>query len=104
MSAEAQTGGITELALADSFIMQVLRGWRLLQAASLSPEETRDILSTTQNKMSFEAISQALQTLWDEQLLGHRYRPWHGHLSLHEWDNAWHDDDPWQSEEHYDDL
>ena len=104
MSAEAQTGGITELALADSFIMQVLRGWRLLQAASLSPEETRDILSTTQNKMSFETISQALQTLWDEQLLGHRYRPWHGHLNLHEWDNAWQDDDPWHSEEHYDDL
>ena len=103
-SAEAQTGGVTEMALADSFIMQVLRGWRLLQAASLSPEETRDILSTTQNRMSFEAISEALQTLWDEQLLGQRYRPWHGQLNLHEWDQAWQDEEDWYMDEHYDDF
>jgi ribonuclease HI len=42
-----------------------------LKAASLTPEEARDILSTTQNKLDFEAISQALSALWDEQLLGH---------------------------------
>ena len=39
---------IDELSMADSFIMGVLRGWRLLQAA-------------------------ALQNLWDDQLLGQRY-------------------------------
>ena len=50
---------VSEVSLADSFIMGVLRGWRLLKAASLTPEETRDILSTTQNKLDFEAISQA---------------------------------------------
>ena len=33
--------------LADSFIMSVLRGWRLLKVASLTPEGTRDIVSTT---------------------------------------------------------
>ena len=40
--------------MADSFIMGVLRGWRLLQAASLSPEDKRDILSTTRNSLEYE--------------------------------------------------
>ena len=87
---------LNELSIADSFIMGVLRGWRLLQAACLSPEETRDILSTTQNKLDFDAISQALQTLWDEQLLGHRYpsnRQSHGFINWqeHEEPQTWND-------------
>ena len=72
--------------------MKVLRGWSLLQAASPSPEEMREILSTTQNKMDFESISQALQSLWDEQLLGHRYQPWTSSTSYsnwHEWQDDW---------------
>ena len=82
--------------------MKVLRGWRLLQAASLSPEEMRDILSTTQNKMDFESISQALQSLWDEQLLGHRYPSWTSSTSYanwHEWQDEWPSD---SFEENYD--
>ena len=74
--------------------MGVLRGWRLLKAASLTPEETRDILSTTQNKLDFEAISQALSALWDEQLLGHRYSQHagrHGSSNNALW-HEWHDD------------
>ena len=54
--------------------MQVLRGWRLLQTANLSPAETRDILSSTQQRLTFEAISGALQSLLGEQLLGQRYQ------------------------------
>ena len=65
---------IDELSVADSFIMSVLRGWRLLQAAGLSAEEVRDILSSTRNSLDYETVSQALQGLWDEQLLGHRHR------------------------------
>ena len=92
-------GTITELSMADSFIMGVLCGWRLLQAASLSPEDKRDILSTTRNSLEYEAISQALQMLWDEQLLGNRQRP-PQHLNYHEadlnyqdaWDQDW---EPW---------
>ena len=38
---------VSEVSLADSFIMSVLRGWRLLKVASLTPEGTRDIVSTT---------------------------------------------------------
>ena len=49
--------GVSELSVTDSFIMGVLRGWRLLQAACLNPEETRDILSATQNSLDFEAIT-----------------------------------------------
>ena len=85
---------VSEVSLADSFIMGVLRGWRLLKAASLTPEETRDILSTTQNKLDFEAISQALSALWDEQLLGHRYSQHagrHGSSNNALW-HEWHDD------------
>ena len=65
-----------------------------MKAASLTPEETRDILSTTQNKLDFEAISQALSALWDEQLLGHRYSQHagrHGSSSNALW-HEWHDD------------
>ena len=65
---------IDEMSIADSFIMGVLRGWRLLQAAGLTPEEKRDILSSTRNSLDYEVIAQALQGLWDEQLLGHRYQ------------------------------
>ncbi|CAE7252767.1 unnamed protein product [Symbiodinium sp. CCMP2592] len=64
---------IDELAIADSFIMEVLRGWRLLQAAGLTAEEKRDILSTTKNSLDYEVIASALQNLWDEQLLGQRH-------------------------------
>ena len=75
--------------------MGVLCGWPLLQAACLNAEETRDILSTTQNKLEFEAISKVLQTLWDEQLLGQCYpsssaAPQHGHLCWQSWE-----DDQW---------
>ena len=41
------------LTSADSFLLDVLRGWRLLQAASLSKDEWRDILSATGNKLDF---------------------------------------------------
>ncbi|CAE7241764.1 Smyd3 [Symbiodinium sp. CCMP2592] len=94
---------IDEMSVADSFIMGVLRGWRLLQAAGLSAEEKRDILSTTRNSLNYEVISQALQGLWDEQLLGHR-PPGGGHLNYvdntdasylnyqdyeEDWDDGW---------------
>ncbi|CAE7800179.1 unnamed protein product [Symbiodinium sp. CCMP2592] len=65
-------GAIDELSVADSFIMGVLRGWRLLQAAGLTAEEKRDILSTTKNSLDYDTVASALQSLWDEQLLGHR--------------------------------
>ena len=42
--------------------LNVLRGWRLL-VASLSPEEWRDILSTS-GRLDYES-SDALQTLWE---------------------------------------
>jgi hypothetical protein len=53
---------------ADSFVLDVLRGWRL-QAASLNREEWRDILSATNSMLDFDSISNALQVLWDEQLM-----------------------------------
>ena len=53
----------------DTFILDVLRGWRLLVAASLSSEEWRDVLATTtNNKLDYLSVSDALQTLWDEQM------------------------------------
>ena len=74
---------VNEMTVADSFIMGVLRGWRLLQAAGLSAEEKRDILSATKNSLDYEVISGALQNLWDDQLLGHRHHGSSGHLNAH---------------------
>ena len=62
-----------ELNVMDSFIINVLRGWRLLVAASLGPEEWRDILSATNGRLDYDSISDALQTLWDEQLTATRF-------------------------------
>ena len=98
------TAGVNELSPTDSFIMGVLRGWRLLQAACLNAEETRDILSTTQNRLEFEAISKALQTLWDEQHLGQRYHHHppssgsYGHVyNASTWDDESWPSDSWDS-------
>ena len=91
--------------LQDSFILDVLRGWRLLQAASLTLEERRDVLSSTQNRLDFESVSQALQIMWDEQLAGVRksnpmssgYTPQVFSLEANDWsrqgDASWAGDD-----------
>ena len=62
-------GAIDEFSLADSFVLGVLRGFRLLQSAGLSAEDKRDILASTKGSLEFSSITQALQTLWDEQFL-----------------------------------
>ena len=95
---------IDELSVADSFIMGVLRGWRLLQAAGLTAEEKRDILSTSRNSLDYEVIAQALQGLWDEQLLGHRSHgtaSYQNYAAYHEdMDANYHDaTDDWYPEE-----
>lgn len=63
----------------DSFILDVLGGWRLPVAASLSPDEWPFFLATTGNKLDYLSISNALQTLWDDQLGGGN--KWHGATS-----------------------
>ena len=65
-----ETSDINEFSLADSFVLGVLRGFRLLQAAGLSPEDKRDILASTKGSLEFDVVTKALQTLWDEQFLG----------------------------------
>ena len=50
------------------FILDVMRGWRLLVAACLSSDEWRDVLASTGNKLDYQSIAAALQVLWDEQL------------------------------------
>ncbi|CAE7564781.1 unnamed protein product, partial [Symbiodinium necroappetens] len=80
--AEVPREAVDEMSVADSFILGVLRGWRLLQAAGLSAEEKRDILSSTKNSLDYEVVAAALQSLWDDQLLGHRNHSGHGTYSL----------------------
>eukprot|EP00439_Symbiodinium_sp_Y106_P001694 s8914_g1.t1 len=112
------SGPLDELSFADSFLLGVLRGWRLLQAAGLSPEEKRDILSTSKNSLEYDVIAAALQTLWDEQLLGYRHQqpslhPYNVHhldardddhlyyqASEDEW---WYEDDTWWYDDYYTD-
>lgn len=67
-----------DLSLADSFVLGVLRGFRLLQSAGLSADEKRDILSATKGSLDFSQVSQALQILWDEQFLGRSHQPHQG--------------------------
>jgi len=45
--------------LAGSFILNQLRGWRLLSGAALSSEEWRSILASTKNQLDYDSISSA---------------------------------------------
>ncbi|CAE7238727.1 unnamed protein product [Symbiodinium sp. CCMP2592] len=97
----------------DSFILDVLRGWRLLQAASLSLEERRDVLSSTANRLDFESVSNALQILWDEQLSGARRQSnnpnSHGNPQVYHmeeqggYEAQWAEHGQWEEEDWYDD-
>ena len=58
------------LSVSDSFILEQLRGWHLLTSASLSTDEWRDVLGTTQGKLDYVSISDALHVLYDEQMAG----------------------------------
>ena len=103
----SQTGGTNSLSFTDSFVLGVLRGFRLLQAAGLSPEDKRDIIGATRGSLEFDVIARALQTLWDEQFLG-RHSP--GVLQSHmaeqedvDWSWACHEEQAWDwSEWDYD--
>ena len=97
----AQSKPLDELSLADSFVLGVLRGFRLLQAAGLNPDEKRDIISTTKGSLEFETVTQALQTLWDDQLLGGRTGSFGQQAMFQELyasqaaDDWWEDDESW---------
>ena len=101
----------------DNFILDVLRGWRLLNAASLTSDEWRDILAATNNKLDYLSVSDALQTLWDEQLGGSRWpsssqshgqqwynQHWTEQTAMHDWNEqqwvqqAW-EDQSWVANE-----
>ena len=107
---------LSELSFADSFVLGVLRGYRLLQAAGLSPEERRDILSSTGGSLEFEHVTKALQTLWDEQFLGARHaghssnlhfqETFHAEVNGDDQNASWHEDafwaDDWSSWQDWD--
>ena len=103
--AEVPKPAVSEMSVTDSFIMGVLRGWRLLQASGLSAEEKRDILSATKNSLDYEVVSAALQNLWDDQLLGHRSSHNMMHMNMldgsadsvpfHHYDGYYHEQDDW---------
>ena len=104
--------GVTELSLADSFVLGVLRGFRLLQASGLSPDDMRDIISTTKGSLEFEVVTKALQTLWDDQLVGRRHAggwsPSKTHEAMFEEatspsDDWWDDANVAQYDDNYDD-
>ena len=71
---------INELTFADSFVLGLLRGFWILQAAGLTPDERRVILSSTRGFVEFEEITKALQTLWDEQFAGQRHQVHQAHF------------------------
>ncbi|CAL1161233.1 unnamed protein product [Cladocopium goreaui] len=88
------------LSVSDSFILEQLRGWRLLTSASLSTDEWRDVLGTTQGKLDYVSISDALQVLYDEQMTGGtRLQPGHPQQPLYHGQHL----QAYIADEHYDD-
>jgi hypothetical protein len=86
--------------VSDSFILEQLRGWRLLTSASLSTDEWRDVLGTTQGKLDYVSISDALQVLYDEQMTGGtRLQPGHPQQPLYHGQHL----QAYIADEHYDD-
>ncbi len=83
------------LSMSDSFILEQLRGWRLLTSASLNQEEWRDVLGACQGKLDYSSISEALQVLYDEQMIGStRSRHSHpGQPQLFSLEDDWGDED-----------
>ncbi|CAE7227772.1 unnamed protein product, partial [Symbiodinium sp. CCMP2456] len=88
-----------------TYLLDTTDGWRLLQAAGLSPDEMRDILPSTKNSMDYELIAAALQNLWDDQLLGNRpkLKPFYDDASW--WDDGYayytdhgYEDEWWQDD------
>ena len=87
----------------DSFILEQLRGWRLLTAAALSPEEWRSVLASTGNKLDYTSVVSSLEILYDEhfnrgrhhQGLTH-YSPRYSHFGVEE-EDWWHWDDGWNA-------
>ena len=92
---------ISELTLADTFVLGVLRGFRLVQAAGLTAEEKRDIVASTHGSLEFDVVVRALQTLYDEQFLGRSFGSSQHHAShFHElqvMDTGAQADDDWWS-------
>ena len=77
---QPSTSGPPELSWTDSFVLGVLRGFRLLQSSGLTPEDKRDIISTTRGSLEFDVVARALQTLWDEQFLGRQNNTYQNHM------------------------
>ena len=84
----------------DSFILEQVRGWRLLMAA-LSPEEWRSILASTGNRLDYVSVMSALEILYDEHFSRGRGQQGFGahgqQPSTHDFNmaenEAWDDDD-----------
>ena len=91
-SMRSVAASLPTLSSMDSFILKQLRGWRLLQGASLSAEEWWAILASTNNKLDYESISMAL-TIHDDQIQSHQVAH-HGGPQLFSLD-----DDGWSWEE-----
>ena len=88
------------LSSTDSFILKTLRGWRLLSGAALNGEEWRSILASTNNQLNYDAVSSALNILFDEQMqhprAHHSGQGLHHNLHTVEEDSEWNwQDDPW---------
>ena len=95
--------GDAMLSVADSFILGQLRGWRLLTSASLTSNEWRDVLGTTQGKLDYDSISNALQVLYDEQMSMATRQPTslphgvHNVVQAFSLDDDWSEDYGWPS-------
>ena len=79
----------------DSFILRMLRGWRLLRAASLSDAERRDVLAASQNRTDYQSVVQALKSLWDENAVSQQPQRWNESMAFTQ-GLGW-EEDAWES-------
>ena len=75
----------------DSFILEVLRGWRLLVAASPSNEEWRDVLAATGNKLDYISISNSLRhaMMGQRAYMNNWHEQWDVSSDWHTWSDDW---------------
>ena len=93
-----------DLSVFDSFILDTLRGWRLLRSARLNPEERRDVLAATQNQTDFEHITNAIRDMIDDNSKPHGNSGGKGSANVtYAVDTDSWNTDSWTADSYYDD-
>ncbi len=80
----------------------VIRSWMLLEMMAFTDTEKNMIKASTQNKLDYRSVSQALRAQWSDRSLQSREHKPHSALWADAGDEAWNTDewtaDTWETE------